>query len=210
MDTRRATAVVAALAVFSSWACGPQRVRTPEAPGTGLILLLPDADGTTGRAVVSSPGGSVDLSAARQYTRVSTTQPPTAVAAMSEAEVERLFGGVIAALPSPPVNFILNFRFESDELTADSRALLGRILRTVKDRPASEVVIVGHTDAAGTPASNFELGLKRAQSIHKLLMAEGLDAVSVEITSHGEGNPLVHTADGALEPRNRRVEISIR
>ena len=210
MGTRRATAVVAACAVFSLWGCGPQRVRTPEVTGSDLVLLLRDADGTTGGAVVSTPGGSTQLDAEREYTRVSASRPPTAAAVMTEADVQRLFGDVLATLPAAPVRFILNFRFESDELTAESRALFGQILQAVKDRPASELAIVGHTDTAGTPARNFQLGLRRAQTIHKLLVAEGLNAVSIDVTSHGEGNPLVRTADNTPEPRNRRVEISIR
>ena len=129
---------------------------------------------------------------------------------MSEADVQRLFGDVLSTLPPPPEHFTLHFRFESDELTEESRVLLGRILDAVKKRPASEVAVIGHTDTAGAPTSNFELGLKRAQMIYKLLVGEGLDTSLIEVTSHGEGDPLVRTADEVLEPRNRRVEISIR
>jgi outer membrane protein OmpA-like peptidoglycan-associated protein len=32
----------------------------------------------------------------------------------------------------------------------------------------------------------------------------------VEVTSHGEADLLVPTADETFEPRNRRVEISVR
>jgi outer membrane protein OmpA-like peptidoglycan-associated protein len=209
--TRRVTAVLfAVVAVGLLSACGPQRIRTPEASGADLILLLADSDGTVGGVAVSNPSGSVDLDAAREYTRVSANQLPASPAVMSEADVQRLFGGVISTLPPAPEYFTLNFRFESDELTEESRGVLGRILEAVRKRPASEVAVIGHTDTAGTPASNFELGLKRAQMISKLLAGEGLDTSLIEVTSHGEGDPLVRTADGVLEPRNRRVEISIR
>jgi outer membrane protein OmpA-like peptidoglycan-associated protein len=208
---RRATAALfAVFAVGAFSACGPRRIRTPEAPGSDLVLLLPDSDGTTGRAAVSNPSASVDLDGAREYTRISASQPPAPPAVMSEAEVQRLFGGVISALPPAPEHFTLHFRFESDELTEDSRVLFGRILAAVRKRQASEVAVIGHTDTAGTPGSNFELGLKRAQMIYKLLVEEGLDMSLIEATSHGEGDPLVRTADEVLEPRNRRVEISIR
>ena len=43
-----------------------------------------------------------------------------------------------------------------------------------------------------------------------LLVAAGLDATSVEVTSHGEAVLLVRTPDETYEPRNRRVEITIR
>ena len=54
---------------------------------------------------------------------------------LSEAEVQAQFGSLLSALPPAPQHFILYFRFESDELTAESRALVPDILRAVKDRP---------------------------------------------------------------------------
>jgi len=33
---------------------------------------------------------------------------------------------------------------------------------------------------------------------------------NITVTSHGEGNPLIKTADNVSEPRNRRVEVVIR
>jgi outer membrane protein OmpA-like peptidoglycan-associated protein len=207
---RTAAGVVAVFAVGVLWACGPQRVRTPDASTSDLILLLSDSDGTTGAAVVSNASGSVDLDSPREYTFVSPDKPPSAPAVLSEDEVKKVFGRLISALPMPPAHFMLNFRFESDELTEESRALFGTILEAVRSRPASEVTVIGHTDTTGTPASNYTLGLKRAQMIHSLLVKEGLDDSLIEVTSHGEGDLLVRTADDTLEPRNRRVEISIR
>jgi outer membrane protein OmpA-like peptidoglycan-associated protein len=32
----------------------------------------------------------------------------------------------------------------------------------------------------------------------------------IEVASHGEGDLLVHTPDETPEPRNRRVDISVR
>jgi outer membrane protein OmpA-like peptidoglycan-associated protein len=104
----------------------------------------------------------------------------------------------------------LYFRFESDELTDQSRALVPRILEALKNRPFPDLAIVGHTDTTGSAASNIELGLKRANAIRALLVAAGVSASVIEVTSHGESDLLVKTADGVLEPRNRRVEITIR
>jgi outer membrane protein OmpA-like peptidoglycan-associated protein len=73
-----------------------------------------------------------------------------------------------------------------------------------------EVVVVGHTDTTGTPAGNFDLGMKRGITVRALLVQAGLDPSAVEVTSHGEAVLLVKTADETYEPRNRRVEITIR
>jgi len=207
---RRITALITICGAGLVWACGPQQVRAPEQPGSDTIVLLPDSDtGTTGRANVSNASGAVDLAAARASTRVSANQPPAAPTVMSEGDVEAVFADVFSVLPPSPRHFTLYFRFESDELTEESRALVPKILQTVTDRPTADVVIVGHTDTTGAPANNFTLGYGRAIRVRDLLVEAGL-VTYVEVTSHGEAELLVQTADDVPEPRNRRVEITIR
>jgi outer membrane protein OmpA-like peptidoglycan-associated protein len=52
--------------------------------------------------------------------------------------------------------------------------------------------------------------MKRATMVRALLADAGLDPTSVELASHGEAALLVQTPDDTYEPRNRRVEITIR
>ena len=192
-------------------ACGPKHIAGPTRPGKALVALLPDSDtGATGRAIVSSAAGSADLAAERDATVATTNGGPGPVTTLSKADVDRFFGDALAALPRAPGHFTLYFRFESNQLTDESRALVPQILRAVKDRSDPEVAIVGHTDTMGTPAANVELGLKRATMVRALLVNAGLDPKVIEVTSHGEGNLLVRTPDDTPEPRNRRVEISVR
>jgi outer membrane protein OmpA-like peptidoglycan-associated protein len=174
-------------------------------------VLLPDAEsGTVGRAAVSNPSGTTELAAARASTTASANQPPGPVIIMSEADVQRLFGDALAALPPAPRSFTLFFQFDSDELTAESRALLPEILEMVKSRPAPDVVVVGHTDTTGSAESNFGLGLKRANTVRNLLIDSGLGAPFVSAATVGEADLLVGTPDEVAEPRNRRVEIVVR
>jgi len=176
-----------------------------------LIVLLPDpASGITGRARVSNEYGSADLDAPRATTRVTADGPPGPVSTMSQADVKRLFGDALAALPPAPRHFILHFRFESDALTDESTALVPEILRTVKGLSVPEVVVVGHTDTMGDSSANLALGLKRAISVRAVLVKAGLPPSTIEATSHGEADLLVRTPDNIPEPRNRRVEITVR
>ncbi len=204
---------MAACAALLATGCGPKRVQTPE-PAAGrqaVVVLLPDPDtGVVGRIAVSNPAGKVDLDAARESTTASAKRPPSPPVVMTEAEVRRLFGDALSALPPAPKHFTLNFRFESDELTDESAALVPEILKAVKERPFADVSVVGHTDTTGTPATNFGLGLKRANAVRAILIKAGLDASFIDVVSHGEAEPLVRTRNGVLEPRNRRVEITVR
>jgi outer membrane protein OmpA-like peptidoglycan-associated protein len=158
---------------------------------------------------VSNAAGSVELTGVRDSTRV-TTGGPSPATAMDDTALQQRFGGVLADLPQPVQHFDLYFELQSDELTEDSRATLKEILRAVGERPAPEVTVIGHTDTTGTTAANYELGLKRAAAIRSLLVSGGVDAALVEIASHGEADLLIPTGDDTAEPRNRRVEITIK
>jgi outer membrane protein OmpA-like peptidoglycan-associated protein len=174
-----------------------------------VVLLLPDEGGTVGRASVSNQAGAVELVDARSAAVVEKGRAPQLVSIMSDAEVKQKFGETLAILPAAPIRFTVYFQFDSDALTDESRRLVPRILATVKERSAREVIVVGHTDRMGSTAENFALGLKRATTVRTLLMAAGLDSSIVDVTSLGESDPVVRTANGQAEPRNRRVEIVV-
>jgi len=207
-----AAAVLVTLAAGLSAACGPLRVRGPaERADADLIMLLPDpGTGATGGAAVSSGGASTVIANAREFTLAGKDGGPTRVRVMPESEVSRLFGDVLDTLPPAPEHFMLFFRFESDELTDESRAIVPDVLRALTGRPVPEIAVVGHTDTTGSPAGNFDLGMKRGNTVRSLLVEAGLDPAAIEVTSHGEAVLLVKTPDETYEPRNRRVEITIR
>jgi outer membrane protein OmpA-like peptidoglycan-associated protein len=207
---RAVVLMVAAVAATAAASCGPRRVRTGPI-GPDLVVLLPDeSEGTVGRAVVTSPTGSVELAAARESVSVSPNRPIPPVTVMREPDVQRLFGDVIATLPAAPAHFTLHFLFESDALTDESRALLPQILEAARNRPFPDVAVIGHTDTTGAAAVNYELGLRRANAIRGRLVEAGVERGLIDVTSHGEADLLVKTADEVADPRNRRVEITIR
>ncbi|HEY3884053.1 MAG TPA: OmpA family protein [Vicinamibacterales bacterium] len=202
------------LGLVLSVGCGAARV-APAAPvrppAPTLIALLPDPETQiTGRIHVSNGFGSIDLSTPRASLRVTATAAPGPATTLSDDDVKRLFGAALAALPSAPRHFVLYFKFESDSLTEASAALVPEILVAVKAFPVPEVVIIGHTDTMGDRKSNLALGLKRADAVRNILAHAGLSPSLMDLTSHGEGDLLIRTRDNTPEPRNRRVEITVR
>jgi hypothetical protein len=176
-----------------------------------LIALLPDPETrVTGRIHVSNEFGGIDLASPRLSLRVVGGAAPGAAVPMTEADVARVFGAALAALPPPPRHFVLQFEFQSDTLTAASARLVPEILDAVKALAVPEVMIVGHTDTMGDRKSNVALGLKRAEAVRAILLRAGLAAGVTEVTSHGEADALIKTRDNTAEPRNRRVEITVR
>jgi outer membrane protein OmpA-like peptidoglycan-associated protein len=192
-------------------ACGPQRISGPAEPEQDIVVLLADADtGAVGSAVVSNSSGATTLSAARDATSVVAGKAPGAATALSESDVQRLFGDALSALAAPPRRFTLYFELKSDDLTAESRELVPEVLKLVQERPAADVTVVGHTDTTGSPEANAALGLKRATMVRNMLLKAGVADSVIEVTSHGEADLLVQTPDNTAEARNRRVEIAVR
>ena len=202
---------IVAIAGALTAGCGARRIPEPTRPASTSVVLLPDSETrTTGRARVSNEFGATELSAGLEGTSATAERRPAPVKTMSDAYVTRVFGEALAALPPAPRHFTLYFRFESDELTDESRALVPLILRAVRALAVPEVTIIGHTDTLGPADPNVALGLKRANTVRNLLVKAGLASSTVEVTSHGEVDQLVKTPDSTPEPRNRRVEIAVK
>ena len=197
------------LAASIAASCAPPRPQATPQPQT-LIVALEDESGSPSRVIVSNPAGSVELHGTRDATRVAGAGAPTPAAVIDDATVQRIFGDTLSDLPRPVQRFNLYFQVESDELTDESRALVPEIVRTVSERPVPDVTVIGHTDTTGASAANYELGLKRASAIRTLLVSHGVSEALVEVASHGEADLLVATPDDTAEPRNRRVEITVK
>jgi len=205
-----AASASAAVLTVAVGACGPQRVASPAPQPQTLVVALPDESGAAGRVFVSNAAGSVELSGTGEATRVVGSAAPSPAAVMDAATIQKIFGATLADLPVPPIRFNLYFELQSEELTAESRAMLPEIIRAVRERPVPDVTVIGHTDTTGAAAANYELGLRRASAIRTLLVGSGLEASLVEVASHGEGDLLIPTPDETAEPRNRRVEITVK
>jgi outer membrane protein OmpA-like peptidoglycan-associated protein len=175
-----------------------------------VIVLLPDDQGKTGAIVVSSAGVERRLDRPGQTVTVESGSPPGLPTIMSGQEVQAIAGSALAALPKPPAQFILYFYHDSIELTTKSEALLRKLFATIRDRSPADISVVGHTDTMGKKKYNYALSLKRARVVAAMLREHGVDPSILDITSHGKDNPLVPTGDQVPEPRNRRVEITVR
>jgi outer membrane protein OmpA-like peptidoglycan-associated protein len=108
------------------------------------------------------------------------------------------------------------FDFDSDALTPEGEASVGKIAEIVKRlAPENELICEGHTDARGTETYNFELSLRRARRVAEALEASGIPTERISTQGLGESRPLVaeRKPDGGDDPegraRNRRVEVVI-
>ncbi len=190
-----ATVLVAALV---GCAAGPQ----------SYVVLLPNDDGTVGKVAVTGKQGTSVLANAREATLIAGAGGPTFVA--TQEQIARDFGAALAASPKKPLSFNLYFLSAEVKLTPESTADLARVAAEVASRPVPDIAIIGHTDTAGDARQNEKLGLERAKLVAAMLADAKLGASQMTVESHGENNLLVPTADNVAEPRNRRVEVTVR
>lgn len=175
---------------------------------TERIVLLPSQDGRQSAVLLRS--GDTEHRLDSPYATVARQGGNLNAYTSTPEAVAKRVGPALASQPARPRNFTLNFKTGSDELTEESLADFDKIKSEIKAHAAPEVLVIGHTDRVGSLQANDELSLKRAQTVRNALAEAGIPEAIIEVSGRGEREPLVPTADEVDEPRNRRVEISVR
>ncbi len=207
---RPAAAVLAAgLAVLLACAGCASAPKRPPAP-SDVVVLLPDEQGKTGAVIVSGAGGQQVLSKPWEAVNVPAGGPPGEPYTLSDNAVRAAVAPAIEALPPAPLRFTLYFQNNTSELMPESLARIRAMTRAIRERAPVEIAVDGHTDSVGSREHNEALSLKRARAVASLLAAEGLDPSLFDVVAHGKEDLLVPTGDGVPEPRNRRVEVTVR
>ncbi|MBX3645268.1 MAG: OmpA family protein [Rubrivivax sp.] len=174
----------------------------------GTVVLLPDAQGRDTAVLVNQDGGALLLD--KPYAAADLTNKGPLKATSSPEQVQAQFGAALAARPAAPQQFTLYFVEGKDEFTDESRRAFDGVLGEIARRPVPDVLVIGHTDRVGNDAFNDQLSRQRAEVVRKALVARGVAAQSIVVVGRGKREPIVPTADGVSEARNRRVEILVR
>ena len=180
------------------------------ASGNTVVVLLPDPDGHAGEIEISNEDGTRNINQAGYAVSVSTGNAPQPAVKMSEKEIKHIFAKALAIEPVPSAKYILYFFLDSIELKPDSRASMKAIISEIEKRASTDIEVIGHTDRSGDEEFNMALSRRRAERVRNLLVAAGIAPAAIRVAFHGEGNPLIQTADNVHEPLNRRVEVIVR
>jgi outer membrane protein OmpA-like peptidoglycan-associated protein len=200
----------AILSAFLFLGCAPQKPAQTPAEKKDIFVLLPDQDGKVGEITISNGVGSTTLSKANQSAEVSSTHVSTQTTILSQKEIQKEFHDTLQAIPGTADQYILYFTPGTTDLTKESWSKLPLILKRVKERLPCEISIIGHADTQASSEYNLSLALQRAVHVKNKLLAIGVPRELLEVSSHGENDPMIPTADNVAEPKNRRVELFIR
>lgn len=118
-----------------------------------------------------------------------------ALAEAQEAEAVALITGTVY------------FDYDQSALSSEARATLDAKVPALQARPAFRIRITGHTDERGSSEYNLALGLRRAAELKAYLVANGIDAARIDISSMGEERPAAQGSNEAAWALNRRAEF---
>jgi len=173
-----------------------------------LFVVLPNPDGTAGEVTIEHGKTTVPLDHA--YAAGEATGDTAKPVTVDAPEVQQIFGAALAARPILPSHFRLYFISDSDTLTPASQQQYRDVFDDIKRRKVYQVEVIGHTDTMGVQSYNQQLSLRRAKAIRDRLVHDGLSAASISVAGRGELDPAVKAGPNVREPRNRRVEITVR
>lgn len=101
------------------------------------------------------------------------------------------------------------FDFDQYALKSESISSLKRLLKFLQENPNVNILITGHTDNVGLSSYNLQLSLKRAESVQKYLVKEGMHPGRVMVDGKGDKEPVVPNNTAQNQALNRRITIKV-
>ncbi|MCK9492409.1 MAG: peptidoglycan-associated lipoprotein Pal [Sulfurimonas sp.] len=102
------------------------------------------------------------------------------------------------------------FDFDKFNIRADMQDKVTSSAAVAKDAASAFTIkLEGNCDEWGSDEYNFALGLKRASSVKKALISEGVSDSRITMVSYGESNPVCTDKTQECWSKNRRVDFKL-
>jgi outer membrane protein OmpA-like peptidoglycan-associated protein len=206
MTTRK---TVLALLLVSAVGVTPAYANYFSNPRTGTMLNIGSAPNPTPadlRAIGDAAPPPPPAQSQNTYQEAAPLPPAPPPAAEPPAPLPQRQ----AELPPPQMRkFMVFFDFDKSNLTPEARDIVDRAARIARGEGRVEIMIVGHTDTVGSRAYNQKLSERRARSVKREMVKQGLLAQDIMTKGVNFQDPLVPTGPGVREPQNRRAVINL-
>ena len=122
------------------------------------------------------------------------------------AQVERVDDGIVVTFDeSSGVYFDTN----KYNINTASQTTLNKLIGVFKEYPDTNILVVGHTDSAGTEDYNMALSKNRAYAVANYLSQNGVGQGRLTTNWFGETQPMHDNATVEGRAKNRRVNVAI-
>jgi OmpA-OmpF porin, OOP family len=127
---------------------------------------------------------------------------------LEEMKQEVTSNDILSALNTDGrISLYINFETGKSDIKPESQKVIDEISGMLKENPSLKISIEGHTDNAGTPASNKTLSVNRAKAVMNAVAAKGIDRSRMASRGWGQDKPVDNNSSEEGKAKNRRVEI---
>ena len=105
------------------------------------------------------------------------------------------------------VGLVIYFDYDSSDIKPEYNNVVTAHAKYLASNSSLKVRLEGNTDERGTREYNIGLGERRAQSVRRALLLQGVAEAQVTTLSYGEERPAASGSDEAAYAKNRRVEF---
>lgn len=102
---------------------------------------------------------------------------------------------------------VIYFDFDSSDIRTEYVDVIAAHGRFLASNATVRVRLEGHSDERGSREYNIGLGERRAQTVRRALLLQGVQESQIATVSYGEERPAAAGNDENAWSKNRRVEI---
>jgi outer membrane protein OmpA-like peptidoglycan-associated protein len=103
----------------------------------------------------------------------------------------------------------IHFATDQAELTPESKDILDSKIAVFRANPGMRIIVIGNTDERASDVHNMGLGRRRSDAAKAYLVAHGIEAGRIEVTSEGERSPTAAGTSTNAQAKNRRDEFRL-
>jgi peptidoglycan-associated lipoprotein len=155
----------------------------------------------------ASDGGTTDDAAVTEeavtdsQTQAVPESPDVDVVTQEQAQME--------AVANPLLDqTLIYFGYDRAEIRPEFKDVLNAHAQFLQANPNANMVLEGHCDERGTVEYNLALGERRADTVKRYLIVQGVNPTQLESVSFGEERPAMLGSTDSAWSKNRRTEIN--
>lgn len=101
----------------------------------------------------------------------------------------------------------LLFATGSDKIDWKGKKALQKLATVLQNNPQTKIMVEGHTDSSGSADKNWDLSVRRATAVTKVLVANKVNPKRITAAGRGLYDPIASNGTSQGKAKNRRTDI---